>query len=327
MDFLDDEPTPEERQAALIAALKARMGGQIQPQQGPSEADFSRGWGNMNLRSGDRVLSNLGQSQIQQAGQMASMGQQAKMAGLAQALQAQREKTRRAQELSDTSSQRRYQESRDDKRFQNELEQARIMAGQKTEERGAKIEEERKKVSVPGYEIDPEAAPTADDAKKLKASVASAQKVRKLVQELRRLHTGTKEKPGVGTELFGPDAERMGQLSTAIQLEAKNIAELGALSGPDMDLMKRLSGADPSSFGANLKGAFGSDNTATSLKGLEDWVDGTVTATAGAGGYRPAARPKGGDFSLDGPTVVEERETPDGRTVQLLSDGTKRLKQ
>jgi hypothetical protein len=201
------------------------------------------------------------------------------------------------------------------------------MAGQKTEERGAKIEEERKKVSVPGYEIDPEAAPTADDAKKLKASVASAQKVRKLVQELRRLHTGTKEKPGVGTELFGPDAERMGQLSTAIQLEAKNIAELGALSGPDMDLMKRLSGADPSSFGANLKGAFGSDNTATSLKGLEDWVDGTVTATAGAGGYRPAARPKGGDFSLDGPTVVEERETPDGRTVQLLSDGTKRLKQ
>ncbi len=78
MDFLDDEPTPEERQALIVQALRAKMGGAMaqpqaqaqQPEEAPNEADFYRGWGNMNLRSGDRVLGGLGQAQIGQAGQM-----------------------------------------------------------------------------------------------------------------------------------------------------------------------------------------------------------------------------------------------------------------
>ena len=76
---------------------------------------------------------------------------------------------------------------------------------------------------------------------------------------------GTGPGEGVGTELYGENATRMNQLLTAIKIEAKNIAELGALSGPDNELMEQLAGVDTTSFGANLKALFGSDNT-------DDWV-------------------------------------------------------
>lgn len=92
MDFLDDEPTPEERQAALIQALKMRMGGgqqQQQPQQ-PQAADFYRGQGNLGLQSGDRVLGGFGQAQIQQAQQLGQMAQQGKQFGLGQAIDSRR---------------------------------------------------------------------------------------------------------------------------------------------------------------------------------------------------------------------------------------------
>lgn len=147
---------------------------------------------------------------------------------------------------------------------------------------GQKIEQKQREGMVPGLEFEEGAIPTADDAKKMKASMASANRLNSYVDEVAKLHSEH------GTELTGPSAARMGQLMTAIRLESKNIAELGALSGPDMDLMNTLTGSDPSSFAANLKGMFGSDNTAVALDGLKRWTKDTIDANKKAFGYRDA---------------------------------------
>lgn len=96
MDF-SDEPTPEEQQAALVAALKARMG-QAQQQQ-PQAADFYRGWGNMNMRSGDRVLGALGQAQIGQANTLGRDG-----GGLLAALAKRRQRSEAEEELASANA-------------------------------------------------------------------------------------------------------------------------------------------------------------------------------------------------------------------------------
>lgn len=155
-----------------------------------------------------------------------------------------------------------------------EMERAKVLAGQKAAEQA-------KAGAVSGLEPAPGQNPSAEDAKKVKASMAAAERMGAYVRELRELHKKS------GTELSGPAAARMSQLHTAIKLEGKNIAELGALSGPDMALMESLAGADPSSFGANVKGAFGFDNTQTSLEGIEKWTTDTVKANQKVYGYQP----------------------------------------
>jgi hypothetical protein len=139
-----------------------------------------------------------------------------------------------------------------------------------------------KGAAIPGLEVEPGAAPTQDDAKKVKASRVAAEKMRGYVAELRELHGK------YGTEYGGAAGTRMEQLGKAIQLEAKTIAELGALSGSDLDLMQSISGADPASLGANVKALVGIDNTATALQGLEKWVGTQEGATQRVYGYRPA---------------------------------------
>lgn len=128
MDFLDDEGTPDEKQAALIQAMRARLGmGQQQPQQGTA-ADFGRGWGNLMLQGGGGMNERLGQAQLTQAHQADSRADEAKKFGLMQLLEAQKEARRRKEHLSDTYSQRQWQDKRDELHRANELEAARIAA-------------------------------------------------------------------------------------------------------------------------------------------------------------------------------------------------------
>lgn len=175
---------------------------------------------------------------------------------------------------------------------------------------------------IPGLEIAPGAAPTAQDATKVKAALAAKQRMGRLVDELRNLHAQK------GTEFVGASAERMGQLSTAIQLEAKTLAELGALTGPDLDIIQRLTGADPSSLRANLKSLVGVDTTQESLRGIEQWAAGQADATQSTYGYQPAggAAPAGmSPPTAPARTVVDRIRMPDGKTVTLYSDGTEEV--
>ena len=148
---------------------------------------------------------------------------------------------------------------------------------------------------VPGLEVQPGAAPTAEDAKKVKASLASLNTMQRYIADLRKLHATH------GTEYGGAVGTQMAQLVRAIQLEGKNIAQLGALSGPDMQLMEDIAGMDPSSLGNNVKAMFGVDNTATALHQLEKWLTDQSDATMQTYGYqrpkaatgRPASAPGG----------------------------------
>jgi hypothetical protein len=163
-------------------------------------------------------------------------------------------------------------------------------------------------------QLAPGAEPTADDAKKVKASMASAERLRGLVRELRDLHEKN------GTELTGPVATRMGQLMTAIRLEGKNIAELGALSGPDMGLMESLSGSDPSSLSANLKATFGVDNTKSSLDGLEGWANSQLAANEKAYGYQPSPGAQRPDIDLTKPPTGERKQYSPSRNKTRVLD-------
>lgn len=167
---------------------------------------------------------------------------------------------------------------------------------------------------VPGLETAPGAAPTAEDAKKVKASMVASEKMRGYVSELRALHKK------YGTEYGGAAGTRMEQLGKAIQLEAKTIAELGALSGPDQALMESIAGGDPSSLSANLKAMVGVDNTETALKGLEDWVGTQVDATQRTYGYQP----RGGQRTAAPSSAARRVTMPDGTKWVEGSDGQMR---
>lgn len=141
-----------------------------------------------------------------------------------------------------------------------------------------------KGTNIAGLQKIPGADPTTEDAKKVKQSMAAANRMKNYVSELRDLHSK------YGTEYGGQVGNRMEQLTKQIQIEGKNIAELGALSGPDMGLMTSLVQADPGSFGSNVKALFGSDNTQNALTGLEKWVDDTLAGNKSAYGYQDATQ-------------------------------------
>lgn len=149
--------------------------------------------------------------------------------------------------------------------------------------------------NVPGLEFEPGATPTADDAKRVKGVRAAANTMKSYTSQLRDLYRRN------GASLVGENATRMRQLVTSIQLEAKTIAELGALSGPDQQLMERLAGANPTTLTGMVRGAFGLDDTGAALDQLDKWVDDKVQAMNITYGYRPvqaaSAKPPDGGTS------------------------------
>lgn len=182
---------------------------------------------------------------------------------------------------------------------------------------GAKADAAMKGTNVPGHEVVEGAQPTADDAKKVKASLASVAAMRKYVDRLRSLHDK------YGTEYGGAVGTEMSQLMNQIQLEAKTVAELGALSGPDKKIMEDLSGADPSSFWANTKAVFGVDNTKAALTGLDQWGADRLESGLQTYGYRPKAGVTPGDISAARGKL--QQAPPPGKVRIQLPDGSIKL--
>ena len=93
-----------------------------------------------------------------------------------------------------------------------------------------------------------------------------------------------------------------------MQLEAKNIVGLGALSGPDFGLMQDLSAQDANSITEWVRRKFTGATLEESLQGLERWMDTVVAATAESRGYRlkPQGAPvKGGPTRNSRPAFDE----------------------
>jgi hypothetical protein len=293
--MMADEPTAQQRAQALAAALRGQQ----------QRAQVARAAGSLGMLTGDKVLSRFGAGQMQDAqqledgvnrqrGQMAEAGQ----FRLQKAMEAQRAKTsreqhlaeleaRRRQELADRVASNREWDRRNSITSQQQLREAMIAAGNK------QVAAERGTV-IPGMEVVDGAAPTAADATKVKASLASAQRMKNYITELKDLHANH------GTEFGGEVGNRMQALTQQIRLEAKNIGELGALSGPDMSIVENIAQADPGGLWANIKGTFGSDNTQGSLGSLDRWVDDTLKGNMDAYGYRPKAGATQSAPGLDG---------------------------
>lgn len=284
----ENEPTAAEMAAAYARALRGQ-----------------RGIGNVGLLSGDRVLGAFGKSQVDGAAKqeelLADAGKHRSQHGLQQALA----KIRRQQEISDKASGNREWDRRNAITAAQEAENARIAAGQRADaaQRGT---------VVPGLEVAPGAAPTPEDAKKVKAAVAARERMNAYARELRDLHGGNPAK-GIeahGTEWGGEIGNRMQALTTQMRLEGKSLADLGALSGPDMDLMRSIVRADPGGFWSNAKAMMGVDNTQGALDDIGKWTDDQYEAAKKAYGYQSPA---------SGPIRVRDPKT--GRTGKWRGPG------
>jgi hypothetical protein len=266
--FGTDEAVKQNATAALHEAIRKNRGTQAQA-----------------MLVDDPVIRGFAGSLDKDTDQYMQLLAQAGQGGLKRTTEA----AKRQQELEDLARSEKFRETESAKNRAAQIDAARVSAGLS---RGKEDRAAERGTTVPGAKKLEGAEPTADDAKKVKASIAAAERMGKYVSELRQLHKD------YGTELTGSAATRMGQLSTAIQLEGKNIAELGALSGPDLGLMQALSGADPSSLGANAKSMVGIDNTQTALEGLDKWVGDTLSANMKTYGYEKSSGQDSGGAGL-----------------------------
>lgn len=130
---------------------------------------------------------------------------------------------------------------------------------------------------APGWEVQADARPSKMQVAEHSKLVASTEKMRGLAEEMRR------ELASASTaERLNPMSEKYGalkQLATQIAIEGKNIAELGALSGPDYALMNAVA-TDPTKLTSMFR------DMGKVLDGLERWGDNSVEAKAKAIGVR-----------------------------------------
>lgn len=156
------------------------------------------------------------------------------------------------------------------------------MAEERDLRRDERRDDKESKSAVPGLEVEPGATPTADDAKRVKGVRSAANTLKSYTSQFRELYKRN------GGSMTGAAGTNMRQLLTSMQLEAKTIAELGALSGPDQALMERISGANPTSAVGIIRDFFGVDDVGAAVNQLDKWVDTKVAAMNKTYGYREA---------------------------------------
>jgi len=141
---------------------------------------------------------------------------------------------------------------------------------------------------VPGYVPASGFVPTADDTKKVKAATASSNKLLGPNGLLARYDEAVKK---YGSEFGGRGEQLLNGLKTDINLELKNVNELGALSGPDQSILDAQL-FDPTN--ANIRGSLSflpgvtspTELGLESSKRLRETVVNNVNAGLGAVGYK-----------------------------------------
>ncbi len=152
-----------------------------------------------------------------------------------------------------------------------------------------------------GWELEGTTKPTPKQGQDFEELVFSAEKMRGMTGPMRDL---LKQAGATGRAMPGPMKSRLQQLATEIMIEGKEVAKLGALSGPDMGLMKSIA-ADPTEAASMVKDMPGL------LDGLEQWADNSVSAKAKSLGARRAGAGAGVASKAGSVTV---RRKSDGKT-------------
>lgn len=94
------------------------------------------------------------------------------------------------------------------------------------------------KVTIPGFDIAPGAVPTPEDAQKLKTVAQAKSQLDKLIGDYSEMIDA------YGFEVEGSqDAKKIQQKEAQIQLQMKNLEELGALQAPDLAVLTRMMGS------------------------------------------------------------------------------------
>lgn len=138
-------------------------------------------------------------------------------------------------------------------------------------------------LAVTGMDIAPGARPTPEGAKAVRTAVTSLEAIKKTNARISALHQQ------YGTEFGTKAAGLMNQAVTANRIEGKNIAQLGALSASDNELMEKMTGPSPAEFLSNIKAYFGIDNTEAALGAFQQWAQDRVNAAGTANNYVPKA--------------------------------------
>lgn len=162
-------------------------------------------------------------------------------------------------------------------------EQARILAGQRSDarqdkqdekntKRQEKIDEREQTLAVPGYTRSGEVLQKPEEAMKFRKATAVADQMSKKLNRMKELvnEYGSYENGGSG-------GQEMESLATEIQLLGKSpeLYELGVLAGPDLTLLEKIT-SDPTS----LKSMFTRDSTRktqieTQLKSMQQKLEST----------------------------------------------------
>lgn len=154
------------------------------------------------------------------------------------------------------------------------------------------------------WELLPDSTSSKIQREKFAGVVQSSKKMQGLTSQMRDMLKGA----GASRILPGSAKTRIGQLATQLQIEAKNVAELGALSGPDMALMNAIA-ADPTKVDSFVK------DIPALLDGLDAWGNNSVKA----GEETIGARRRGGSAAAK--TDGAETKTVGGRTFKKTPQG------
>lgn len=174
-------------------------------------------------------------------------------------------------------------------------------ANEQTEKAAKKAED-----IPPGYEVAPGQSPGAETRKKFTTLVSSAEKMRGLTAQMREAIKGTN---GLSRTLDPKTVTKLKQLGTMISIEGKNVAGLGALSGPDMALMEAIA-SDPTSIRTNL-----TVDLPRMLDQLDAWGDNSVAGESKATGIVKS------DGAATAPVQSKGRLMRDKKTGELVEVG------
>lgn len=244
--------------------------GQLGKQREAARAEFMRGlsgnpalaeqYAQLGVMSGDQGAGELGKFSLQKA--MEARAAQRKITE-----EAERNKREKQEELDRNARELAEQETRDRQQHQYRMDENAVLAQRKLEETTGKEARDAQAGLPPEYMAI--GRPTDQQKNKFTTGVSSAEKLKGMTGQLRKMvqEAGTLER------LAGPKRELMDSVMRQIQIEAKNVAELGALSGPDFALMQQLA-PDPNGLRSMLMG-LGTEG----LDQVDKWAE---TQTAGA---------------------------------------------
>lgn len=203
-------------------------------------------------------------------------------------LAAQQARDRQAQETLDETRRHNQvveEQTAEDKKFERGIKTGHLSVEQKNAETArlkaeAEVAKEKAKQSeglAAGWEMTGETNPDKVDLRKHSDLQTASTKMKGLTKEMRSLLASTG-----AFERFNPLTQRhaeLDQLATMIGTEGKNVAGLGALSGPDMELMLSIAANPTSIFTA------GKDMNRM-LDRLDAWGDNSVNAMGQTLGLR-----------------------------------------